>query len=240
MQNAQPRPQRGATPPPSGGTRRKPKQLVLSFAARRPKRRERARRRDVPHRARPMHCHRHPIHVTLRRARSLPSMREESLFLALRSALGQTARSWFRVVAFSVQADHMHMMVEASDAASLARGMTGLSVRLARAFNRTLGRHGSVWTGRYHARALKTPREVRNGLVYVLLNRRKHAVGQVPASIEGFDVCSSAWWFDGWASPPSLVPPLLAAIAPSLPPATWLARTGWKRYGLIRVDESPK
>src|SRR5207302_9988633 len=114
-------------------------------------------RTGVPHRARPLHCHRHPVHVTLRRARLLPSMREESLFLAVRGALARTSRSWFRVIQFSVQADHVHMIVEARDKPSLSRGMTGLTVRLARAFNAALGRRGTVWSERYHARALKTP-----------------------------------------------------------------------------------
>src|SRR5260221_4318863 len=155
----------------------KAKELALPFATSRlprSRRRQRLARAGVPHRVRPVHCHRHPVHVTLRRARLLPSMREESLFLAVRGALARASRSWFRVVQFSVQADHVHMIVEARDKPSLSRGMTGLTVRLARAFNAALGRRGAIWAERYHSRALETPREVRNGLVYVLMNRRKH------------------------------------------------------------------
>jgi REP element-mobilizing transposase RayT len=89
----------------------------------------------------------------------LPSLREESLFLAICRALSRTVRSWFRVVQFSVQVDHVHLIVEADDRLSLSRGMTGLSVRVARAFNRVIGRRGFVWSERFHSRALKTPRE---------------------------------------------------------------------------------
>src|SRR5262245_47412565 len=149
----------------------KAKQLALPLATARPKRRRNSARAGVPHRTRPLHCHRHPVHVTLKRARLLPSMREESLFLALRRGISRTARSWFRVLQFSVQADHVHMIVEAREKASLSRGMTGLSVRLARALNRALDRRGTVWGERFHSRALRTPREVRNGLIYVLMNR---------------------------------------------------------------------
>jgi hypothetical protein len=39
-----------------------------------------------------------------------------------------------------------------------------------------LGRGGAVWGDRFHARDLKTPREVRHALVYVLNNHRKHGV----------------------------------------------------------------
>ncbi len=62
-----------------------------------------------------------------------------------------------------------------------------------REVNRALGRTGKVWADRYHARALTKPREVRNALVYVLNNVKKHRPG-----FRGLDVCSSAPWFTGW------------------------------------------
>ncbi|MBK9071292.1 MAG: hypothetical protein IPL79_09865 [Myxococcales bacterium] len=39
--------------------------------------------------------------------------------------------------------------------------------RIAKAVNRELGRDGKVWRGRYSARRLCVPKEVRNALVYV-------------------------------------------------------------------------
>ena len=127
------------------------------------------------HRARPRHCHRHPVHVTLHRAPRLPSLRAPIVFAALRRGFTAASRRWFRVVHFGVQDDHLHLVVEADDNASLSRGMIGLTVRLARGFNRALPRRGSVWSERFHARALRSPREVRYCLVYVLMNRKKHA-----------------------------------------------------------------
>jgi putative transposase len=219
---------------------RKHKQLALAFVGSRRRVPRRAARAGAPHRGRPSHRDRHPVHVTLRRARLLPSMREQGLFLAIRQALSRTARSWFRVLQFSVQADHIHLIVEAGVKPSLSRGMTGLAVRIARAFNGALGRRGAVWSERYHSHELRTPREVRNSFVYVLMNHRKHSASQTVAALKSFDVCSSAWWFDGWAQPPASGPPLAAEAAPVTAPETWLARTGWKRHGLVRFDESPK
>jgi hypothetical protein len=119
----------------------------------------------------------------------------------LTSALGAASRTWFRLLHFSVQSNHVHLLVEARDKAHLTKGMRGLAIRTALAVNRALDRRGRVWCDRYHARALKTPREVRHGLVYVLANWKKHT----PA--RGFDPCSSPWWFDGWKVPPSSGPP---------------------------------
>jgi REP element-mobilizing transposase RayT len=123
----------------------------------------------------------------LRATRRLPSLRKQIVFAKIRSAFGQTARAWFRIVHFSVQADHVHLLVEADDKSSLSRGLMGATIRLARAINRVLGRKGRVWDDRFHARALKSPREVRNGIVYVLMNAKKHI-----ADAANFDPCSES------------------------------------------------
>jgi hypothetical protein len=165
-------------------------------------------------------------------------MREQILFRELRRALAKTARAWFRLVHFSIQSDHIHLIVEAEDKASLSRGLTGLSVRLARAYNRMLGRRGKLWAERYHARSLKTPRETRIALVYVLCNWRKHH-RSTRIDSASFDPCSSARWFVGWAHPPPCERFRSPLDAPVQPPQTWLARAGWRLHGLIGPEEVP-
>jgi putative transposase len=120
------------------------------------------------------------------------------------------------------------LLVEADTPTGFDRGMRGLAVRVAKAVNRARGRHGRVWADRYHARALRTPREVRNALVYVLSNVRKHL-----SRVRGVDPCSSARWFDGWKG-------LGAVVTSPLPRArTWLVAVGWRRHGLIDPEERP-
>jgi putative transposase len=201
-------------------------------------RRSRTAPNGKAHGARPRHCHRHPVHVTLRRARCLPSLRAPIVFAALRRGFTAASRRWFRVVHFGVQDDHVHLLVEADDNTSLSRGMIGLTVRLARAFNRAFARQGSIWSERYHARALRTPREVRHCLVYVLMNRKKHALST--ALRAELDACSSARWFTGWKHPPASGPPRSHDVPPVVPPQSWLLCTGWKRHGLIAMHESPR
>jgi REP element-mobilizing transposase RayT len=197
-----------------------------------------ARRKGVPHRTRPEHKARHPVHVTMRARKRLPSFRRQLVFLTIRRALGETSRRGFRLIHFSVQSDHLHLVVEAHDKLGLSRGISGLTIRVARAVNRLLARRGGVFGDRYHARALRTPQEVRNGIVYVLQNWRKH----VPES-KGLDPCSSAWWFTGWAVPPNAGKPPGWDDSDPLPirlPRTWLAETGWRLRGLVRLEERPK
>lgn len=190
------------------------------------------RRKGVPHRPRPDHKTRHPVHVTLRAREGLPSLRERALFTELRGALALGSKPAFRVVHFSVQSNHLHLIVEAHDRAALSRGVQGLAIRLARALNRALHVRGGVFAERYHAHELRTPREVRNALVYVLQNWRKHGFSRPERAL---DTRSSAAWFDGWKEPP--LPP--AEPAPVAAPRTWLVTIGWRRRGLVRASERP-
>ena len=135
----------------------------------------------------------------------------------------------FRVVHFSVQSNHLHLIVEASDKNKLSRGMQGLTIRMARAVNRASNGKGSVFVDRYHAHELKTPRETRAALLYVLQNWAKHGPGGA------YDPLSSAVWFDGWTRPPTVeAPPSMVAA-----PRTWLVTVGWRRHGLLRPGERP-
>ena len=141
------------------------------------------------------------------------------------------------MVHYSIQGNHVHAIVEAAGTAELARGMKSLGSRLARAVNRVFGRSGPVLAERFHLRTLRTPREVRNAIAYVLLNARRHA-----ARLRGFrrevariDPASSGRWFDAWKrriQPPTDAP----AVAK---PRTWLLRIGWRRWGLVDPAEVP-
>jgi hypothetical protein len=90
-----------------------------------------------------------------------------------RSFAAVRERSDFRLVHYTLQATHAHFMVEAADAGALGCGMMAVGARIARAVNRAFGRRGPVLAERFHLRVLRTPRDVRNVLAYVLLNARR-------------------------------------------------------------------
>jgi REP element-mobilizing transposase RayT len=140
-----------------------------------------------------------------------------------------------RIVHYSVQRSHVHLVVEAQGRDALSRGVKGLSIRVAKSVNRLLGRAGRVVEDRYHARALRTPREVKAAACYVLNNARKHerrrAFGR-----RWLDPCSSARWFDGWQGRRGVA---LDDDAPVATPRTWLMREGWRRHGPLGIDEVP-
>ena len=189
------------------------------------------RRPGVPHRTRPPHLATHPVHATLRTTSAVRCLRSGRAFPAVLRAVTAASRDGFRIIHFSVQDDHVHLLVEADSRERLSGGVRGVAIRIARAVNRALGRRGAVFDDRYHARALATPREVRHALVYVLMNRKKHDPGTT-----GLDPCSSARWFHGWRE----------AIRvsehdnPVVQPRSWLAAVGWRRHGLISITARPR
>jgi putative transposase len=187
-------------------------------------------RPNVPHRPRTLHDPRCPVHITLRAVALPASLRSARVFDAIRNALARASKHAFRVLHFSVQRNHLHIIVEADTTPARTRGVQGLAIRVAKAVNRVLGRHGCVWSDRHHSHLLETPRAVRHALVYVLQNFRKHGHRAV-----GVDPCSSARWFTGWKTAlrkPDTQSPVETA-------RSWLARWGWRRHGLVDLSEAP-
>jgi REP element-mobilizing transposase RayT len=116
------------------------------------------------------------VHVTLRMRPHVWSLRSQRGMAVVAAALsGAALRPGFRVARFSVQGNHLHLVVEAATAAVLTSGMKALAIRLARGMNRLMGSRGPVLEDRYHAHVLRTPAEVRRALAYVAENFANHA-----------------------------------------------------------------
>jgi len=194
----------------------KPKQIEMKLptwggkrpgAGRKPKK----DKAGVSHLARRQFSRSQPVHVTMRTLPAVGFLRAWRLFQAITGALRDAReRSGLRVVHFSVQGNHLHLLVEAEGAESLSRGVQGLAVRIAKAINRVASRKGKVFGDRYHAHVLASRREVANALKYILENFRHHLREDVAP--RGSDPCSSA----GWLTLP------IDDYAPVLPPRTWL------------------
>lgn len=242
------------------------KQLVLPLG-KKPRKRHRIGRKLVPlgrrphpervgfmpHATRAVHNANHPVHVTIRRVAVGPDFRAELVYSAIRAVIAGAKRNGVRILHYSVQGNHLHLMVEGRSASDLSNQMRTLFSRIAFAVNRVAHRRGRLFRDRHHRHALKTPREVRNALVYILFNDRKHGKHGAAAALERgprgpraavLDACSSARWFQEWSA--SDRPPSehleAASNAPTSRAETWLAAWGWHRGNpalLLRFSESP-
>jgi len=180
------------------------------------------------------------VHVTLKVANDIPNLRRARVYAVIRTSLVRgKERFGFRVVQFSVQGNHLHLICEAKSKEALTRGAKGLCVRLARGLNKRLGRSGQVFPERYHARILRSPTEVHRCLVYVLLNARRHAAQQGKTlSWDYLDPCSSADYFTGWLG--WEIRPASGRAPPVVSPRTWLLKAGWMQVeGPISSEKLP-
>jgi REP element-mobilizing transposase RayT len=195
----------------------------------------------VPHRPRPPIRKKTVVHVTVKLVPEVRSVRRFKLTAAMRTAFARTAKKDdFRLCQFSIQRDHLHLACEADSNDGLARGVQGVEISFAKRINRKLGRKGKVFADRFHAVQIRSPRQMRNVLCYIMNNARRHGETLDPF-YGGIDPFSSAWYFDGWSHDrwrEGLAPPRgdpCVARAESR-----LMAEGWKRHGAIGVDEVPK
>jgi len=190
-----------------------------------------------------------PVHVVIRAVEAVGALRGFVAYHALRTAMVTTfKRDDFRIVHISIQRTHVHLIVEAAGRMALARGMQGFEISAARHLNAAIsqrtgkGRRGGVFPDRYYVEVLRSPRQTRRAINYVLNNWRHHGESQLRlASGWKVDPFSSAPSFDGFGDvdaraiewPQRYVP------LPVWEPRTWLLSEGWRMHGLIGATEVP-
>jgi REP element-mobilizing transposase RayT len=218
-------------------------------------------RRSVPHKVRLPGKPRFPRHVVLPVLPNIGSLRKRHLYAALRMATIAVAKrelhydevnGAFRIVHISIQATHVHMLVEADNKLAMSRGMQSFMISAAKQINRAysekLGlderRRGRVFADRYYQEIIETPRQARHALSYVLNNWRKHEE-DCRSGTETWlvDPYSSGLQFMGWKERADkdvhwrgreTYDPLVVYL-----PKTWLLSEGWKKSGTISFHEVP-
>ncbi|MEO7734556.1 MAG: transposase [Kofleriaceae bacterium] len=181
------------------------------------------------------------------------NLRRREIYKAVRAATITAARTAerrgrFRIVQLSIQHTHIHLLVEAESTETLACGMQGFKISVARHINTALRiggrrRRGAVFADRYHLVVIRSPRQAQHVLAYVLCNWRKHGEDRSGLARAWLvDPFSSAVSFTGWKELEGQAPwrirpgyqPLIVT-----PPQSWLLRIGWWRHRAISVREVP-
>ncbi len=203
----------------------------------------RTKNSGVPHSSRPELGPGNVVHVTVKLRAGLPSLRKGEALEIVRAAIGRVNRgNWARIVEYSIQSNHLHLLVEAANSADLSRGMaslnTGLGMRLNRIWNRVGS--GSVFKERFHMTIIDSPTRMRNALRYVLRNDVHHRLG-----LKTLDPCSSAPSFSGWQQHQgSPAQAKAAATCVTAKPQTWLLKIGWQKvrgkHHLLSARQAPR
>jgi REP element-mobilizing transposase RayT len=147
--------------------------------------------------------------VTQRVRPGVGYLRKQGPAQVLLGAFRDAARGGsMRIAHYSIQGNHLHLIVEADDSRALSSGMQGLSIRVAKRLNARLRRAGGVFVERYHAHVLESRRAVANAVRYVASNYRHHTLEHLPRDFH-----------DPLATNP---------LRPLERPRLWLLRSGWQ------------
>ena len=206
--------------------------------------RKRSKTAGPSHLARPALAKGTPMHITIKLKGGLPPLRTDACWRVVTgvlSAFHKTGR--MRVCQFTIQHDHMHLVCEGPDAATVSKAMCSLKTRLAKRLNALWKRTGKIFADRYHRQDLTSPRQVRNTLRYVFGNTFKHAPSlRRHVSRSGKtrpDPYSSGAWFDGFREAGIDQSPEGGVARCTEPPQSWLLTRGWRRHGLLSVLDRP-
>lgn len=178
----------------------------------------------------------------------VPSLRQRCVYDAVRELMRKYVdRGDFRIVHISLQRNHLHLIVEATNRDGLRWGMASFAIRAARTINRMFGRRGKVFAHRYKAKAIRTRDYARNAIAYVLNNWRRHREDERGDEYDrslAFDPYSSGSTFVGWARNKRRRGDKLDKTFKPLPvsaPRTSLLKIDWTWYGLVDPYEvSPR
>ena len=165
------------------------------------------------------------MHMTVRRRDGLPSFRQQRIGKLLLEILDDKNDDRFHIVEFSIQSNHIHLVVEADDRKTVIRKMQGFMIAFAKRVNRILGRSGKVWADRYFARDVTSSRDMHNVLSYVFGNAKRHrAIPDAPGVV---DVYSTTWRFFGF-------PTRGTEHWPRPKPRTAMLQRWWRAHGPVR------
>ncbi|MGE4132722.1 MAG: hypothetical protein AB7F86_13850 [Bdellovibrionales bacterium] len=183
-----------------------------------------------------------PLHLTWRLKDHVVNLRCGEVLALFRRAAARSKNFGLRVIHFSIQSNHLHLIVECKNNEALKRGTRSLAASIGKGVRNLTGSRGSVFAGRFDLKVLTGPTMVRNAMAYVLQNYSKHA-----KLLNHIDRYSSAPYFSAWRR-------LLGARAGPIledasrkdssqmfrcenhslpdflsPPRSWLAKEGWMR-----------
>ena len=141
--------------------------------------RRRIHSKGVSHRIRETVTQRTPVHVNFK---FRTQIRNKACLKLLKRAIVNARGYGLKVIHFSMQHNHIHLILEPGSNEMLTLGMRSLTITFAKGL-----KIGKVQLERYHLHVLKTRREAVNARNYVLFNKQKHEKGICGTStIDGY------------------------------------------------------
>ena len=108
------------------------------------------------------------------------SIRNKDCLKLLKQSIQNAQKMGLKIIHFSLQSNHVHLITEAENNEILTKGMRSLTITFSKGLKR-----GRVQLERYHLHVLKTLREAKHAIAYVLFNEQKHTKKKA-SKIDGY------------------------------------------------------
>lgn len=114
------------------------------------------------------------LHLTVKIEKSKANLKNKNVLAILKKAIFNARRQGLKVIHYSLEYDHIHLIIEADNNRTLGKGMQAFGVTLAKAINRMRKVKGQVYKHRYHFRQITSSRQLKNVMTYIFNNGVKH------------------------------------------------------------------
>ncbi len=128
----------------------------------------------IRHTPRPLITRRASLHLTVKVKRNKADIKNKAVLAILKRAILNARLKGLRVIHYTLEYDHVHLLIEADNNKILGKGMQAFGVTLAKAINRLWKLKGEVYKHRYHFSRIESPRELKNVMNYIFNNGVKH------------------------------------------------------------------
>lgn len=128
----------------------------------------------IRHTSRPLLRRPSSLHLTVKIKKNKADIKTKVVLSILKRAIMNARKRGLRVVHYSLEYDHVHLLIEADNNRVLGKGMQAFGVTLAKAINRMRRLKGEVYKHRYHFRQITNARDLKNVMKYIFNNGLKH------------------------------------------------------------------
>jgi REP element-mobilizing transposase RayT len=108
------------------------------------------------------------------------SIRNKDCLKLLKQSIQNAQKQGLKIIHFSLQSNHVHLITETENNEVLTKGMRSLTITFSKGLKR-----GRVQLERYHLHVQKTLREAKHAIAYVLFNEQKHTKKKA-SKIDGY------------------------------------------------------
>ena len=152
--------------------------------------------RGIRHIERPKFQRVRSFHLTIKVKKNKADIQNKKILKALHHAIKRARLKDLKIIHYTLEYNHVHLLVEAYNNSVLHSGMQALGISFAKAVNRVKSTKGTVYKHRYHLRQISSPRDLKNVLHYIFHNGIKHRRTHTPVDLYNSFLAETRLWAD--------------------------------------------